>query len=690
MLLSIGMIVKNEEKTLEKCLKAIQPILQGIQSELIIADTGSTDNTIAIAKQYATTFFEISWRNNFAWARNQGLNKASGKWFMFIDADEIFDDVSPIINFFKSGEFTKYSSASYIIKSHLGNNNYSQVTAARITKITKELVFTGKIHEKMEGVYTPVKKLSVVASHTGYEPNVADIKTKRNLPLLLEEFEDDPLNPLTNNFIVKEYFIINNLDSAKYHIEKGLQVSNKKEPLYHTFVQHMVKYHYLSKQYEKAIQYVDNYFKEHPVYWANAVEILKLKASCFIYLHDYVQAATVFEYCINICNNNKKKPLNDEILYYANTDGLGNEEIASLQKRLKLMLTMSGNFNNLLTKKSTPSEEEEAYLTFAKVCKEDNKVSDIYKIYNHAKQKYELNSPELNKYISLMESNITKDSKVAIAQNILQNKTPNNCYEKLQELRILYDQNYDITQKLLYFTNSSNSYNWWYSDIILFAMYTNNDFTNFINNMTVQNSKEIVSHISKNNITHPFINFIKNNNFLLGNDNIKVTRILSDISLNLLMSVDDDIQIAAELFKAYVLLRNQYLTTLYNPKIYNEHNLNILYEEDAFIKTAALAYDFTTKEFALQLKKASNIYPAMGGYVKIVIDHLADTLEAKVDEPQNSELQQHAMSIKNTILTLINTNPMQAEMVLQSYKEINPSDPDIEIIQQKLKDIVLS
>ena len=52
-MLSIGMIVKNEEKKLERCLTALQPLRDAIPCELVIADTGSTDGTRAIAERYA-------------------------------------------------------------------------------------------------------------------------------------------------------------------------------------------------------------------------------------------------------------------------------------------------------------------------------------------------------------------------------------------------------------------------------------------------------------------------------------------------------------------------------------------------------------------------------------------------------------------------------------------------------------
>ena len=57
-LLSIGMIVKNEERCLEKCLKALEPLRQAIPCELVIADTGSTDKTKEIAAKYADILFE--------------------------------------------------------------------------------------------------------------------------------------------------------------------------------------------------------------------------------------------------------------------------------------------------------------------------------------------------------------------------------------------------------------------------------------------------------------------------------------------------------------------------------------------------------------------------------------------------------------------------------------------------------
>ena len=61
MLLSVVMIVKNEEKYLDKTLHALKDLRRDIDSELIILDTGSTDNTVEIAKKYTDKVYFAKW-----------------------------------------------------------------------------------------------------------------------------------------------------------------------------------------------------------------------------------------------------------------------------------------------------------------------------------------------------------------------------------------------------------------------------------------------------------------------------------------------------------------------------------------------------------------------------------------------------------------------------------------------------
>jgi glycosyltransferase involved in cell wall biosynthesis len=82
--ISFCAIVKNEAENLPRCLASVQPYVD----ELIVVDTGSTDDTIAIAQQYGAKVSHFEWCDDFAAARNYSLSLVSGDWVLTLDADE--------------------------------------------------------------------------------------------------------------------------------------------------------------------------------------------------------------------------------------------------------------------------------------------------------------------------------------------------------------------------------------------------------------------------------------------------------------------------------------------------------------------------------------------------------------------------------------------------------------------------
>lgn len=83
----LSMIVKNEAQTLAACLRSVS----GIVSEIVIADTGSTDGTASIAREFGATVVSVAWENHFANARNAALRLMSTDWVLVLDADEELD-----------------------------------------------------------------------------------------------------------------------------------------------------------------------------------------------------------------------------------------------------------------------------------------------------------------------------------------------------------------------------------------------------------------------------------------------------------------------------------------------------------------------------------------------------------------------------------------------------------------------
>lgn len=101
MKISACVIVKNEEKNIGQWLNNMRQIAD----EIVVVDTGSTDNTINILENANITPYHFTWCNDFAAAKNYAIQQATGDWIVFLDADEYFDASS--VNRFRT-EMTRY------------------------------------------------------------------------------------------------------------------------------------------------------------------------------------------------------------------------------------------------------------------------------------------------------------------------------------------------------------------------------------------------------------------------------------------------------------------------------------------------------------------------------------------------------------------------------------------------------
>ncbi|GAG96811.1 unnamed protein product, partial [marine sediment metagenome] len=141
--LSVCMIVKNAQGTLYRCLDSVKPIAD----EIIICDTGSTDRTVEIAREYTDQMHQIGWKEDFAVARNRSLEHAHGDWILWIDADEYLLGAEHLGKYLRDNMYL-----GYVIRQHHHaiDARLKPDVPVRLFRNQRGIRFFGCIHEHPE------------------------------------------------------------------------------------------------------------------------------------------------------------------------------------------------------------------------------------------------------------------------------------------------------------------------------------------------------------------------------------------------------------------------------------------------------------------------------------------------------------------------------------------------------------
>lgn len=260
--LSISILISNNRAdTIEKCMKALVPLREAVSSELIIVDTGCKDEGIEIARQYADKVVEFTWCNDFAAARNAGLVECTGEWFLFMDDDEWFEDVSDLIAFFNSKEKDQYDALWYSVRNYgdMQGINYSESYVGRVVKLTPETRFHGKIHEWIEPYPQKTKKVKTYAHHYGYVYKNEEERQKhleRNITLEEAAVAENPGDIRMCCQLVQEYRSGDRFGDAEILCKKVLEETEY--PVTNSFVQYLIislpRIYREQKKFEKALE----------------------------------------------------------------------------------------------------------------------------------------------------------------------------------------------------------------------------------------------------------------------------------------------------------------------------------------------------------------------------------------------------------------------------------------------------
>ena len=195
--ISLCMIVKNEEKHLERCLTSVRDVVD----EIVIVDTGSDDKTLEIADSFNANIHHFKWNNDFSSARNFALSKCQSDWILYLDADEELNSnsVNELITIING----KLAAVNCVVKSLTSNDaKFGVMKYPRLFPNDPRIKFEGKVHEQIQTSLNnnniPLVDSGIEIIHYGYilDEDSANKKLERNLALLQSNKKNNPYDKL--------------------------------------------------------------------------------------------------------------------------------------------------------------------------------------------------------------------------------------------------------------------------------------------------------------------------------------------------------------------------------------------------------------------------------------------------------------------------------------------------------------
>lgn len=186
------MIVKNEEAFLPRCLASIRNLVD----EIVLVDTGSSDRTLEIARDFGCRIYQFPWNGDFSAARNESLRHATGEWIFVIDADEeIPADNSRKVRSFLDNPQIEIISLSVYNKSVETGRVSSFLPSVRFFRRGLGLSYQGIVHNRLAlPSDVPVTRCDIMLYHYGYDQSREKLEDKkaRSRQLLERQLQENP------------------------------------------------------------------------------------------------------------------------------------------------------------------------------------------------------------------------------------------------------------------------------------------------------------------------------------------------------------------------------------------------------------------------------------------------------------------------------------------------------------------
>jgi tetratricopeptide (TPR) repeat protein len=253
--LSVCMIAKNEGAKLPTALRSVQRIAD----DIVVVDTGSTDDTAAVASSFGARVLSHPWGGDFSAARNVSIEAAEGSWILCLDADEYVppDSETKILKalagdadaYFVRLESTVDSSAGRLFVHFF----------PRLFRKTPGVKFEGRVHEQifpaLERAGLRVAQSDITIKHMGYSASRDEIraKAKRNAELLARDVEANPDDALALFHLGEAHSMLEDFEQACQWYERALKAGRLPREVKAVVLQNHANSLVKLKRYDEAV-----------------------------------------------------------------------------------------------------------------------------------------------------------------------------------------------------------------------------------------------------------------------------------------------------------------------------------------------------------------------------------------------------------------------------------------------------
>lgn len=290
--IGLCMIVKNEQQFLRRCLDSVKDKVD----QIVIVDTGSTDNTLSIAREYTKDIVQMEWINDFSAARNESIKHAHTDYILVLDADEYLEQTTNLAEELQSGADYYFTRIFNLMSGDRGMTHL----AIRIFKNKVGLYYQNRLHEhlntneKEDQLKAGYANLTIM--HTGYTDEMMESREKaqRNLALMLVEVKE---NPSVYNFfnMGRTYMWLNEHEKAIKYLKKAYPLS-KDLTIAPELVASLCRSLGELKRYEEALTVLEQAVDVYPA----EVDLLHLQALFYMEIGYYKDAFACMNRCLEI------------------------------------------------------------------------------------------------------------------------------------------------------------------------------------------------------------------------------------------------------------------------------------------------------------------------------------------------------------------------------------------------------